>query len=192
MLFQRHILDGIADGTVTLAFRRWERARVRPGGTLRTAVGVIGIDAVEVVREADVTDTQARAAGYDSAAGLLAWVAANGRGDLHRIRLHLAGPDPRVALREHADLDPAELGDVRARLARADRAADRPWTAGTLRLIAAHPGTRAADLAARQGVPTDVFKRRVRRLKDLGLTESLGTGYRISPRGAAVLAAVPE
>ena len=33
-----------------------------------------------------------------------------------------------------------------------------------------------------------LFKRRVRQLKELGLTESLEVGYRLSPRGADVLA----
>jgi hypothetical protein len=32
-----------------------------------------------------------------------------------------------------------------------------------------------------------VFKRRVRRLKELGLTESLPVGYRLSPRGRSFL-----
>lgn len=32
-----------------------------------------------------------------------------------------------------------------------------------------------------------LFKRRVRQLKELGLTESLEVGYRLSPRGRAVL-----
>jgi hypothetical protein len=41
---------------------------------------------------------------------------------------------------------------------------------------------------ARQ-VNSDVppFKRRVRQLKELGLTESLEVGHRLSPRGCAVL-----
>ena len=34
-------------------------------------------------------------------------------------------------------------------------------------------------------------KRRVRQLKELGLTESLDVGYRLSPRGAAVLPTLP-
>ena len=34
------------------------------------------------------------------------------------------------------------------------------------------------------------FKNNVRRLKALGLTESLEVGYRLSPRGAALLAAL--
>ena len=46
------------------------------------------------------------------------------------------------------------------------------------------------ELQSRVGRPFDpaLVQRDVRKLKDLGLTISLGTGYRLSPRGAAVLA----
>jgi len=37
------------------------------------------------------------------------------------------------------------------------------------------------------GLEKEAFKLNVRKLKNLGLTESLGTGYRISPRGRSVL-----
>jgi predicted DNA-binding transcriptional regulator YafY len=47
---------------------------------------------------------------------------------------------------------------------------------------------RAAELAAELGLETQPFKRDVRKLKELGLTESLEVGYRLSPRGAAFLA----
>ena len=49
---------------------------------------------------------------------------------------------------------------------------------------------RAADLAPELGLERLPFKARVRRLKELGLTESLERGYRLSPRGAAYLASV--
>ncbi len=52
-----------------------------------------------------------------------------------------------------------------------------------LSLIAERPAVRAPDLAASLGLETLVFKRDVRKLKALGLTESLKVGYRISPRG---------
>ena len=54
-------------------------------------------------------------------------------------------------------------------------------------LIADHPGVRAADLAARLQRETLPFKADVRKLKELGLTESLDVGYRLSPRGRAFL-----
>ena len=38
-----------------------------------------------------------------------------------------------------------------------------------------------------EGLEKDVFKPRVRRLKELGLTESLEVGYRLSPRGEDAL-----
>jgi hypothetical protein len=60
-------------------------------------------------------------------------------------------------------------------------------------LIAAQPGVVARELAAGVGLPRDDFKVRVRRLKELGLTESLEVGYRLSPRGRAYLdATTPE
>jgi len=171
MLFRRRDLDGIAAGHVDLAFRRWERARVKPGTRIRTAVGVIAIDAVDVVE--DVTDEEVRRAGLASRAEALV----DGRpGRLHRIALHLAGPDPRIALRDGAPT----AGD----LERIDRL---PWALDYLRAIGERPGVRAADLAESFGVEKRLFKPRVRRLKELGLTESLERGYRLSPRGKAVL-----
>jgi hypothetical protein len=37
------------------------------------------------------------------------------------------------------------------------------------------------------GMETAPFKRNVRKLKELGLTESLEVGYRLSPRGQAFM-----
>jgi hypothetical protein len=82
-----------------------------------------------------------------------------------------------------------ELARIRARLTRLDRASSHgPWTEAVLRLVAAHPAVRAADLAASLGRETQPFKTDVRKLKQVGLTESLDVGYRLSPRGRTVLA----
>ena len=70
------------------------------------------------------------------------------------------------------------------RSSRTPRADGRRGPTSTCRRSPTSPGVRAADLA---GVvrPRDAldFKRDVRRLKELGLTESLEIGYRLSPRG---------
>lgn len=186
MLFRRDALDRIAAGEDDLAFRRWRRPTVKPGGTLHTAVGVLRIDAVDKVD--DVTDADARRAGFASRDALLTNLPPSEDRDLYRVELHLEGADPRIALREDADLTPEELAAVKARL---DGLESRrgPWTREILRLIADNPGTRAADLAARLGRETPRFKADVRSLKTLGLTESLEVGYRISPRGRRVLEA---
>ena len=178
MLFLLRDLRGIADGTIDLAFRRWDKPRVKPGGSQRTRIGLIAFDDVKKVGR--VTDRDAKRAGYASAEAMLAaW--AHREGDLYRIELHLAGPDPRAVLREQPPT-PEELDAIHARLERMGE-----WTYQYLQAIAEHPGVRAPDLAASFDRETHPFKLDVRKLKELGLTESLRIGYRLSPRGEAVL-----
>jgi hypothetical protein len=71
-----------------------------------------------------------------------------------------------------------------------DRAAARPWTRQVLEQIRRQPAVVSTVLAAERGEERRVYKLRVRRLKALGLTESLNEGYRLSPRGAAYLDAL--
>jgi hypothetical protein len=184
VLFRQDVLRRIGEGEVTLAFRRWRRPTVKAGGTLRTRVGVLAIDSVVVVDERDVTDADARRAGAPDREAVLSEGPA-GR-PLYRIEFRLAGPDPRIALRERSDISPGERAEIDARLARLDAASRHgPWTGTVLGLIAERPGTRAPDLAASLGRETAAFKADVRKLKELGLTESLEVGYRLSPRGRA-------
>lgn len=180
MLIRIVDLEAIASGRVDTQFRRWRRPTVKAGGTLLTAVGTLAIDAVEPVSD-DIDDEEARRAGFSDARDLMATLAKRGEGQLYRIRLHHIGADPRIALR--ASLD--DLSDVQAKLARMD--GEVPWTRAVLVSIAENPGLSAQQLADRFGMEKQVFKTRVRRLKTLGLTESLETGYRISPRGKAIL-----
>ena len=191
MLFPAATLAAIRDGTVDLAFRRWERARVRPGSRIRTRVGILEIGRVETVERSAVGDEEARRAGAASREDLLARLDKRGSGDLYRIELRYAGADPRVELRSRADLSEAELDEVTSRLNRLDESSHHgPWTRKVLDLIAAQPEVRAVELAAELGQEKLPFKRDVRKLKELGLTESLNPGYRLSPRGEAVLRAL--
>lgn len=184
-MFRSDTLEGIAAGRVRLAFRRWARARVRPGSRLRTPVGVVEVLDVAPVEE--ISDDELALTGLER--GELEALLEGRPGALYRIELHLAGPDPRVGLRQQARLTSAEIADLQTRLARLDRAAPRPWTWQTLSLIAEHPAVVSTELAARLDEERATFKRRVRRLKELGLTESLEVGYRLSPRGQALLRA---
>ncbi|HJR58180.1 MAG TPA: hypothetical protein VJ813_02230 [Vicinamibacterales bacterium] len=183
MLFRRDILQGIAEGRVTLAFRRWRRAPPADGSSLRSPVGMLCLERVTVVEEGDITTQDVRRTGM-SPGELRASIAGEGR--LLRIELRLAGDDPRIALRERLP-GHAELEAVVARLARIDAASRSPWTIRYLRLIADQPGIVSRVLATRVDADVPPFKRRVRQLKELGLTESLEVGYRLSPRGRAVL-----
>ncbi len=188
MLFPKRFWEGLVDGSVTVAFRYWKRPTVKAGGTLQAPVGVLAIETVERVALKDVTPADAEAAGYPSRAALVADLAKYRRPQtaLHRIAFHYAGEDPRRALRE--DVSPEQVQELRARLVRMDRASQRgPWTTEVLTLIRDQPETLAATLAAQRGQEKLAFKADVRKLKALGLTESLRVGYRLSPRGRAVL-----
>ena len=188
MLFRPSTLERIARGEVTVAFRRWKRPMVRAGGTQRTHLGVVAFTSVEAVDVAMLTAKDAREAGFDSLAALLEAQGTDGEGAIYRIGLHLAGPDPRVALRHDAELSGEARASLEARLRRLDAASLAGlWTAAALRLIAEHQGRRAGDLAPLAGMEMLPFKRNVRKLKELGLTESLEVGYRLSPRGEAYL-----
>lgn len=188
MLFKQRYLDGIAAGHITLAFRCWRRPSVKAGGTLHTAVGLLAIDEVAATDSDSLKSADAHAAGFADLAELRADLAAQRDGQLYRIRFRLIGDDPRIALRDDAAITPEQLATLLAKLARLDKAG--AWTRDTLQAIAKHEGRRAGDLAAMLGRDKDWLKLHIRKLKNLGLTESLGTGYRISPRGRRVLSAL--
>jgi hypothetical protein len=190
MLFPAEHYDGLRTGTITVAFRSWKRPTVVAGGTLKSPGGLLAIDEVAAIDRHDVSETDARAAGMGSVAEVFAWIDAAALADAHdrrlyRIRFHRIGDDPRIALRNAVVIDADERAALEARLARWDRAADRAWTAAVLDVIAGSPGVVSTDLAERVGMDRPTFKRRVRQLKELGFTESLEVGYRLSPRGEA-------
>lgn len=190
MLIRRAELDRIVDGTVDLAFRRWTAARVREGTRLRTAIGLVEVLSVQETTVDALTATDARRCGCSSVEELVAFLDRHPERPVFRIRLRYAGPDPRLALREEADLDDDDRAQLAARLQRLDSASRHgPWTAAALEIVQRRPGVRATDLARELGIETVVFKRDVRKLKELGLTESLEIGYRLSPRGAAFTSA---
>jgi len=192
MLLPITVLRGVADGTVDRAFRRWDRPRVRAGGRQQTAIGVIGFTSVEEVNRDDLTETDATRAGAASLETLLAFLDRRPERPIVRVGLALVGPDPRVELRETLPTED-EHAQITRRLDRLDRASHHgPWTTAVLVAIGERPGTRAADLAAGFGRGKLPFKADVRKLKELGLTESLSPGYRLSSRGRAVLERRPD
>ena len=186
MLLERRAREGVLAGSVTVLYRRWRRAQVVAGRSYRTAAGLIAVDEVAVVDPALLTDEDARPAGYDSAEKLRADLRGSAGDPVYRLVVRPAGPDPRDQLAAADDLSATDVAEIGRRLARLDRASGA-WTAATLAAIQANPGHRAGDLAAAVGRETLVFKLDVRKLKALGLTQSLQVGYRLSPRGEAYL-----
>jgi len=188
MLFRQHLLDGIRRGTITVAFRRWQRPSVKSGGNLLTSIGQLHILSVSQVALKEISEKDARRAGYESLGELRTELRQRSGGKIYRIELGKLRPDPRIALRGEAKLTSEAHRELRERLRRLDaHSVDGPWTLRTLEVIREHPGVRAGDLCNLVGQVRDRFKPNVRKLKHLGLTESLETGYRLSPRGIAFL-----
>ncbi len=103
MLLRQAELDAIRTGEIDLAFRRWERPRLRAGTLMRTAIGLVEVTKVERIAPARISDRQARRAGAADREVLLARLdRRNPAQPIFRIGLRFAGPDPRVALRENA------------------------------------------------------------------------------------------
>jgi biotin operon repressor len=189
--FEPRLRHGIHDGTITLAFRRWRRCQVVAGHHYRTGLGMALAETVDVVEPGDITPADARDAGFDSVRALVDDLRGDPALPLYRIRFRpLDTPDPRAELAATASLTESEAAAIAARLERMDRASKRgPWTLQVLTQIASQPGVSSAVLAPELDWERADFKQHVRRLKALGLTISLDVGYRISPRGAAYLAA---
>ena len=192
MLIKDEVIEKIKSGEITTLFRRWSRPGAKAGGSQMTQGGVIGIDAVDVVMEDDITDLDAREAGYPSREKLLSGLSY--RDDpIYRIRVFFKGEDPRIALREQADLGDDELSDVIAKLEKMDKTSKRgAWTQEYLQIIQDMPNTHSSLLADFLGLSVPEFKPWVRKLKALGLTESLHPGYKLSPRGEKVLSALKQ
>ncbi len=192
MLIKNKILDEIKAGNISLIFRRWKRPGVKAGGTQMTQRGVLGIDSVKTVTEKQITEKDAKAAGFKSKKELLADLYDRDE-DIYRIGVHWVGEDPRKALRADDKLSKKELDEIISRLKKLDQNSQRGnWTQLYLQMIHDRPNTHAQVLAESIGLTIPTFKPWVRKLKALGLTESLRPGYRLSPRGEKVWKALRE
>lgn len=189
MLFTADAWPGLADGSITLTVRTWSKPQARTGGHYRVAGMLLEATDVRQVRVDELTEDDARAAGEADLAGLLRRLKAPAPDTLvWKVSLRYLGRDDRIERREQGDLDDEQLAELRSRLDRLDRRSTTgPWTRRTLRLIEQYPGVVSTALARHAHQDRPAFKINVRKLKELGLTESLGTGYRLSPRGEALL-----
>jgi hypothetical protein len=190
MLFQRRFHQHIVDGEIRCTVRIWQRPHVKVGGRYGLGRGAIVVDKIRETRLDDVTPALARRCGFESLVDLLK-VAKHGPGErVFVIDFHYeaeAGARPPAPGAVSAE----ELAQLVRRLEAMDRRSRvGPWTLATLRTIGARPGVLAATLARSLGRPRDELKRNVRKLKNLGLTSSLEIGYRLTPKGEALLGSI--
>lgn len=190
MLFSKSAWAGLADGSITVTFRTWTKPQAKQGGRYRVAGMLLEATAVGQVEVASLTDADAVAAGEADLAALLRRLGDPAPGStVWRIDLRHLGADDRIERRADDELTADDIAALRARLDRLDRNG-KPWTRTTLQLIEKYPGVVSTALARHTGQDRPDFKLNVRKLKEMGLTESLQVGYRLSPRGEALLRAM--
>jgi hypothetical protein len=187
MLLKNETLEKIKTGEISLVFRRWKRPTVKTGGTLVTRAGLLNIKSVEEIAPDSITKKDVKAAGFADTDELLSQLS-DREGTVYRIRVSYAGEDPRIALRQSSSITKDEFESVRKKLERMDSSkVFGKWTNQYLELIRDNPEVLAADIAGSIGMDKPRFKANVRKLKALGLTESMPVGYRLSARGKTVL-----
>jgi len=90
--FSRELRDDVLTGDITLSVRPWKRPQVRQGGRYRVGLGLIEIDAVELVPFAAITEANVWRAGESDREALRERAAHAGPIDEHtlvyRIELH--------------------------------------------------------------------------------------------------------
>lgn len=192
LLFKKPFHEGLASGSITLTYRRWDKPHVRAGGRYRChPIGVLEVDGITRVRADAITAADATRAGFASVIALRDYLAELGPladdTELWRVELHHGGDGDRIELALEAQLTPEDVATITEKLARLDKTA--PWTAKTLALIGKRPRIAASKLAVTLGRETADLKTDIRKLKKLGLTQSFEVGYEVSPRGVAYLAA---
>lgn len=193
MLFQRRFHERILSGDIRCTVRIWQRPHVKVGGRYAIGQGAIVVDKIRETRLDDITPALARHCGFESLVDLMK-VAKHGPGErVFVIDFHFdSGAGARLAPATDV-VSAEELAELIQRLEAMDRRSHvGPWTLATLRAIEARPGVLAAKLATSLGRPRDEFKRDVRKLKNLGLTFSLEIGYRLTPKGKAIVSALEE
>lgn len=191
MLFSASAWPGLADGSITVTFRTWAKPQAKVGGRYRVAGMLLEATDVRQVPAGSLTDDDAVAAGEANRAALLARLR-HPRPDtaVWRVGLRYVGIDDRIERRAVDTLTDDDIAALRSRLERLDRGAGGPWTRTTLQLIEKYPGVVSTALARHTGQERPDFKINVRKLKEMGLTESLQVGYQLSPRCQALLRAI--
>jgi hypothetical protein len=191
MLFQSRFHERIRSGEIACTVRIWLRPHVKVGGRYALGAGAIVVDRIREGRVDDITPAVARRCGFSSVVDALK-TAKHGAGErVFIIDFHFDGKAGARAKPSTDVVSADELAKLIERLAAMDRRSrNGAWTLATLRVIAARPAVLAATLARALGRPRDEFKRDVRKLKNLGLTFSLEIGYRLTPKGEALLRAL--
>ncbi len=187
MLFKQTHLNGIRSGSISLAFRKWEKASVKAGTLLKTAIGLVEIISIESVKEDTISDSDARNASFESKQELLQSFRQNDKGIIFKIEVRYHSEDPRIELRGQ-NLTDEMYFTLKEKLFRLDKFSKQgKWTQKVLLTIKDNPHLHAIGIAKLTNFEKELLKLNIRKLKNMGLTISHEVGYEISPLGKAFI-----
>ncbi|MCZ6709378.1 MAG: hypothetical protein O7B25_03355, partial [Gammaproteobacteria bacterium] len=187
MQFTKDFKEAIRAGRVSCSFRTWKAPQAKVGGRYNLhPAGAIEVTALRQIRFADADHRQVEQSGFADTEALRAYLNVDDNDLVYLVEFRYLG-EVTVRVPPRQKLNAEQGRSLADKLTRMDRRSSRgPWAHRTLALIYQQPGTRAADLASVLGWDTAPFKVNVRKLKHLGLTLSLDTGYRLTDRGVTV------
>ncbi|GGG97364.1 hypothetical protein GCM10007415_35910 [Parapedobacter pyrenivorans] len=188
MLFKNIHLQGIKSGKISLAFRKWQKTALQNGSHIHTAIGLVKINAIEIVDESTITKSDAIKAGFADKKQLLNSLSQHNTGKIFKISISYYAEDPRVKLRERTTLTDEQFSALKQKMERLDNYSKKGyWTKKVLFSIKENPHLHAIGIAKLTGFEKEWLKLNIRKLKNLGLTISHDVGYELSPFGKLVV-----
>jgi len=140
MLFKQVNLDGLKAGKVNLAFRKWKKPAAKEGSQIKTGIGLVEIGKIEIVKENQIKDVDAKNAGFDNAVQLIKKLSLIDVGDIYKIQVRYHSPDPRIKLREQTNLTDKEFLILKQKLNQLDKRSKQGyWTENVLTAIKENP-----------------------------------------------------
>ena len=165
-----------------MTIRAWQKPQATPGKEYKLgAHEKIQVHAVDTVSLSELRDRDAKASGFASTDELVTMLRKESRRKLtsrsrvYRIRFRYAGQwkdDTKSYSRDELERKLDRMG---------------AWSRELLALIAKNPGVSSAVLADKMGKERIALKADVRKLKRLGLTRSLETGYEVTSVGRSLV-----
>ena len=190
MQFTKPYKQAIAAGTLTRTYRRWKSPQAKVDGTYNIhPYGAILVTSISQLRLQDASIKDIQQSGFDSANAIAEHLKTSLNETVYCVHFRYIGTDA-VKQIDTGRLPTIELEAISIKLMRMNKT--KLWTHHALRLVRDQPAKRAADLAPILEMDLPTFKRNMRKLKNLGLTLSLETGYQITARGTQMIAHANE
>ncbi len=188
MMFKQQFHEGIADGTITRTIRCWKRLQVKEGGYYKIyPVGSLEVISIQTCTLDELSIEDAMRSGFADRDELIEILEPAPDRLLYRIDFNFVGHRKKLEVNRDAATG-RELIKLQSALELRDKNSKvGPWTRDTIIAICKNPGLSSTKLALMLGREKAALKQDVRKLKKLGLTISLETGYELSERGKSWL-----